>query len=231
MPAGLRNAFIAVGDPTPYRFDFLDRDQMIDAYFHNLLPEVQIFEFNGFYPEGLSLHSSTNRLPWDDTVNYRIIGAAAARAGLRWASVTSQAFSLGSDPSKTDPNRFNAYDDDITSHQPSRWVTVRTGWRSRHSTLVIPTSWRDHYWIESEDPQELRNMYSTMLEDIERHWRVAEENGLPLVLLIHPVKYVGKPLHDELFLEFRRALVDRAENRSVPIMTFSEYTSHLASMR
>lgn len=231
IPGGLTNAFIVVSDPTPYQFDYLDQDQLVDAYYYNLLPEIAIFEFNGFYPDGISLHSTTNRLPWDDWVNYRIIGTAAARAGLRWVSVTSQAFSLGPDRNKTDPYRFNDYDDEITSRQPSHWVRIRTGWRSHHSTLVIPTSWRDQYWTESIDPLEVREMYADMLEDIDRHWRAAKERKLALVLLLHPSKYIGKPLHDELFFEFRRSLVERARMEAVPVMTFSEYASHLSSMQ
>lgn len=231
MPWGLTDGFAVVGDWTPYQFDYLDRDQILDAYFHNLLPEIAIFEFNGFYPQGLSLHSTTNRLPWDDDTNYRIIGAAAARAGFRWVSVTSKAFSVGPDPRKTDPRRFNFYDKDVTSEQPSRWVRVATGWRSRRSVLVVPTSWRDQYRTESLDPEDVTDMYARMREDIDRHWQVAKERGLALVLLLHPVKYVGTPVHDELFLEFRRALVDRANKESVPVMTFSDYANHVAAMQ
>jgi hypothetical protein len=231
MPQALTNAFIIGGDPTPYQFGHLDQDQMIGAYFHNLIPEIAIFEFNGFYPEGTSLHAAANRLPWDDDVNYRIIGAAAARAGLRWVSVTSQAFSIGPDRANPDPLRFNDYDRVLTSRQPSQWVSARTDWRTRHSTLVIPTSWRDKYWTDSLDPQVVRDMYARMLEDIDRHWQAAKEDNLALVLLFHPSKYIGKPLHDERFLDIRRTLIERARGEAVPVMTFSDYTARLASMR
>ncbi len=231
MPWGLTDAFAAAGDPTPYQFAYVDRDQILSAYFHNLLPEIAIFEFNGFYPKGLSLHSTTNRLPWDDDTNFRIIGAAAARAGFRWVSVTSQAFSVGPDPRRTDPRRFNAYDGDVTSEQPSRWLRVATGWGSSRSILVVPTSWRDHYRSESANPEDVSRMYARMREDIDRHWRVAKERGLPLVLLLHPVKYIGRPVHDQMFFEFRRALVEHAKKQAVPVMTFSEYTDHVISMQ
>ena len=115
MPWGITDAFARAGDPTPYQYGYLDRDQILSAYYQNLLPEIAIFEFNGFYPQGLSLHSTTNRLPWDDDTNYRIIGAAAAEAGFRWVSVTSQAFSVGPDPRMTDPAKFNHYDREVTS--------------------------------------------------------------------------------------------------------------------
>lgn len=231
MPWGLTDAFSPGGDPTPYQYDYIDRDQVLAAYFQNLLPEIDIFEFNGFYPEGLSLHSTTNRLPWDDDTNYRIIGAAAARAGFRWVSVTSQVFSIGPDPARMDSRRFNAFDREVTSEQPSRWVRVRTGWRSSRSILVVPTSWRDHYRSNSSDPEDIKEMYARMREDIDRHWRVARERGLALVLLLHPVKYVGKPVHDEQFFEFRRTLLEQAKALAVPVMTFSDYASRLTSMQ
>ena len=231
MPWGLTDAFAAAGDATPYQYNYVDRGQVLDAYFHNLLPEIAIFDFNGFYPQGLSLHSTTNRLPWDDDTNYRIIGAAAARAGFRWVSVTSQAFSIGPDPSKSDPRRFNAYDGEVTSRQQSRWVKTPSDWRSSRSILVVPTSWRDHYRSDPSDPEDVRLMYARMLEDIDRHWKVAKENGLALVLLLHPVKYIGRPLHDDLFLEFRKTLLERANKQAVPVMTFSDYANQLASMR
>ncbi len=257
MPWGLADAFSSANDPTPYQFGYVDRNQIADAYFYNLLPEITIFEFNGFYPQGLSLHSTTNRLPWDDDSNYRIIGAAAARAGFRWVSVTSQAFSvgpdssktdpnrvhaddmggadqaftIGPDPSKTDPDRFNTYDMEVTSRQRSRRVIVSTGWASSRSILVVPTSWRDHIWSYSSEPEDLHDMYTRMHAEIEKQWRVARENGLALVLLFHPVKFVGKPFHDDQFFEFRRTLLERAKQRAVPVMTFSDYADRLASMQ
>ena len=230
MPWGLINAFATGGDRTPYQFVYVDPDRILRAFFHNLLPEITIFEFNGFYPRGLSLHSSANRLPWDDDTNYRIIAGAAARAGLRWVSVTSQAFSIGPDPRRTDPAKFNAYDREVTSRQRSRWVHVRTGWGSTQSILVIPTSWRDHYYTKSTDPEHIGRVYTAMLEDIDRHWQVAREQGLALVLLLHPVKYVGLPIHDDMFFELKRTLLERAKRQGVPVMTFSDYTSRLASM-
>ena len=110
-------------------------------------------------------------------------------------------------------------------------MTVRTGWLERRTILVVPTSWRDHYRSESSSEQDVRAMYERMHEDIERHWRVAREEGLALVLLLHPVKFVGRPLHDEMFYQLKRTLLEEAKARSVPVMTFSEYTSKLASMR
>ena len=222
-----------------------------------MLPEIAIFEFNGFYPDGLSLHSTTNRLPWDDDSNYRIIGAAAARAGFRWVSVTSQAFSvgpgssktdpnrinaddmggtdqaftIGPDPSKTDPDRFNTYDMEVSSRQRSRRVTVSTGWGSSLSILVVPTSWRDRVWTYSFEPEDLRDMHTRMLAEIEERWQVAHEHGLALVLLFHPLKFVGKPYLDDQFLELRRTLLERAKQRAVPVMTFSDYADRLASMQ
>jgi hypothetical protein len=231
MPWGLTDAFAAWRDPTPYQFGYVDRDQVLRAYFHNLLPEIAIFEFNGFYPEGLSLHSTTNRLPWDDDSNYRIIGAAAARAGFRWVSVTSQEFSIGPDRTRTDLRRFNQYDSEVTSRQPSRWVRIPTGWLSSRSILVVPTSWRDSYIAESTDPEEVPRLFARMLEDIDRHWRVAKERGLALVLLFHPAAFVDKPLYDERFFEFKRSLLERAKTEAVPVMTFSDYANRLASMQ
>jgi hypothetical protein len=70
-----------------------------------------------------------------------------------------------------------------------------------------------------------------MLEDIDRHWQAAKEDNLALVLLFHPSKYIGKPLHDERFLDIRRTLIERARGEAVPVMTFSDYTARLASMR
>lgn len=231
MPWGLTDAFAGWRDPTPYQYGYLDQDRIFRAFFHNLLPEVEIFEFNGFYPEGLSLHSTTNRLPWDDDTNYRIIGAAAARAGFRWVSVTSQAFSLGTDRTKTDLSRFNEYDSEVTSRQPSRWIRIPTGWLSSRSILVVPTSWRDRYVAESDGPEQAPLLFARMREDIDRHWRVAREHGLALVLLLHPAKFVGRPGHDEQFFELRRSLVERAKAEAVPVMTFSEYARQLASMQ
>ncbi len=119
----------------------------------------------------------------------------------------------------------------MTSEQPSRWVRVRTGWRSSRSILVVPTSWRDHYRSNSSDPEDVQEMYARMREDIDRHWRVARERGLALVLLLHPVKYVGKPVHDEHFFEFRRTLLEQAKALAVPVMTFSDYANRLTSMQ
>lgn len=231
MPWGITDAFAAYSDATPYQYRYLNENQILNAYYRNLFPEIAIFEFNGFYPEGLSLHSTANRLPWTDDTNYRIIGAAAARAGFRWVSVTSRAFSIGPDPTHTDPNLFNAYDPYVTSRQPSRWIRIPTGWGSTRSILVIPTSWRDAYHTESEDPEEIRDMYARMRKDIDRHWKVAREKGLPLVLLMHPVYRVGVDAQDELFFNFRRDLLEKAKRLDVPVMTFSEYADHLAAMQ
>lgn len=231
MPWGLMDAHAAFGDATPYQYFYLDRDQISNAYFHNLLPEIAIFEYNGFEPTGLSLHSTTNRLPWDDDTNYRVIGAAAARAGLEWVSVTSQKFSIGSDRNNMDRSRFNRYDADITSRQRSFWLDVSIDWWTRRSVLIVPTSWRDHYQSESTEPDDVRKMYENMLRDINRHWKVAKSKKLALVLLFHPRRHVGLPVTDALFFDFRRMLVERARSEDIPILTFSEYTKKMASMR
>ena len=231
MPWGLTDAYSAYNDWTPYQYGYLDKDEVLESYYHNMLPEAAIFEFNGFYPEGVSLHSTSNRLPWNDDINYRIIGAAAAHAGFAWVSVTSQAFSVGPDPTRMDPSRFNLYDSEITSRQPSRWIRVPGEWGSTKSILVIPTSWRDSYPIDSTDPDDIREAYALMRKDIDRHWKAAREDGLPLVLLIHPVYRVGVDVHDELFFELRRDLLDKARQLEVPVMTLSEYANHVAAMQ
>ena len=231
MPWGLTNADTGWADWTPYQYGFLDMDQVLESYYHNLLPEISIFEFNGFNPEGVSLHSTSNRLPWSDDINYRIIGAAAAHAGLSWVSVTSQAFSVGPDRTKTDVSRFNNYDSEITNRQRGPWIRVPTGWGSTKSTLVIPTSWRDAYSEESTGLKDPREIYALMREDIDRHWKVAREEGLPLVLLIHPVYRVGVEVQSELFFNFRRDLLDEARRLGVPVMTLSEYANRVAAMQ
>ena len=231
MPWGLTGAYSGVKDWTPYQYGYLDRDQVLESFYHNLLPEIAIFEFNGFYPDGISLHSTSNRLPWTDDVNYRIIGAAAAHAGLDWVSVTSQAFSVGADRTRADASRFNQYDSTITSRQRSRWIRVPDGWGSTRSVLVIPTSWRDAYQKRTADPQDIRDTYARMRKDIDRHWKAAREEGLPLVLMIHPVYRVGVEHHDELFYEFRRDLLETARQLDVPVMTLSEYTNYVAAMQ
>lgn len=230
MPWGLTDAYAGWHDWTPYQYGYLDKDRVLEAFYHNLLLEVAIFEFNGFYPEGISLHSTSNRLPWSDDINYRIIGAAAAHAGFNWVSVVSKSFSVGPQHVAADAHRFNRYDSEITNRQPSRWIRVPAGWGSKKSILVIPTSWRDSYPIESTDPEDIRELYERMRDDIDRHWKVAKEEGLPLVLLLHPFHRVGLEHHDEHFFALRRDLLDKANQLNVPIMTLSEYTKHVAAM-
>ena len=230
MPRGLGDAFDVASDLTPYQYGYVDKDQVLAAYYHNLLPEIDIFEFNGFYPRGLSLHSTTNRLPWDDDTNYRIIAAAAARAGFEWISVTSQAFSVRRGPGGSG-RRADLYDREITSRQPSRWIRVPDGFSSTRSILAVPTSWRDQYLTRSTEEDDIRRMYALMREDIDRHWKAARDEGLALVLLFHPSKYLGKAVHDQQFLELRRALLEDAARLDVPVMTFSEYAARLEAMR
>lgn len=223
MPAGLSDAYKTYNDQTSYSYSFLDKDEMTNAFVNNLVHELRILRSNGFNVRGFSLHAIHNRLPWDDETNYRIVAIAAAATGLDWVSVTSQAFSLGSDRSKTDYKKFNQYDRDVTIRQHPFWVTVRTGWFSSRRVLVIPTSWRDRYGIGLFGQSTYKGTVDIMRQDIERQWQAAHNTGSPVVLLFHPVGFTLKSPQESQHLKLRRSLVERAKSLGVPIMTFSEY--------
>jgi hypothetical protein len=225
MPAGLANAWVVSNDPTPYQYDYLDKEEMIESYRHNIAHELKIFASNGFPVSGFSLHSYHNRLPWTDDENYKILAVVAGAAGFECLSVTTQAFSIGDDLHPFRSAKFNRYDRDVTVRQKPFWADIRTGWFRKRSVLVIPTYWRERYGVGLFGQETVEGVFRIMREDIERQWQAAMEVGAPLVLLFHPVGSLRREEKEEAHFRLRRILVERARAENIPIMTFSEYHS------
>ena len=59
MPAGLANAWVVSNDPTPYQYDYLDKEEMIESYRHNIAHELKIFASNGFPVSALACTLTT----------------------------------------------------------------------------------------------------------------------------------------------------------------------------
>jgi hypothetical protein len=231
MPRGLSNAFQPYGDPTSYQYDYLDQDRMLQAFIANLLHEVRIFRINGIPLRGFSLHANSNRLPWSDEINYRIFAATAAALDMDWVSVTSSQFSLGATPGGTRPELFNAYDRAVTVAQKPLWISYRTGLFQAREVLAIATSWRDRYRVGLRGQEDWEGVYEAMNEDIDRQWAAAREQGVPLVLLLHPTAFAGKSPQHELSTRLKRRIAEQARREQIPIMTFSQYHDALAARR
>ena len=217
-------------DAMPYSMPYLDPAKVTEALYANLDIATDIFTHNGFSPRGLSLHSASNRLPWDDITNYRSFGAASAKMNLDWISVTTKEFSIGQQLIDHHPKKlknYNKFDGYITVRQVPFFVSVQTSLYASQRTLVIPTSWRDSrlFVLVQRDlnENEFDSLWQETKRDIFRQWKAAKENNSPLVLLLHPSPYLVTRDGLQMFSNIRHLLIEKAKEDQIPILTMSEY--------
>ena len=223
MPRSMSQAFVLYGDLTPYRYQYLDKNEVLRSFISNLHHELHVFGVNGFAVRGFSLHANSNRLPWSDEINYQIFAASAAVHGLDWVSVTTNQFSLGPAPERLDAEKFNGYDREVTVAQSPRWVTYRTGVFATRKVLVIPTGWRDRYGIGLRGQTDIKAVYRAMREDIDRQWEAARRHDYPFVLMMHPYEFAKRKEAHDLNTALKQYILERARALEAPVMTMSEY--------